>query len=85
MDHLHYELDLGPNDIVYVTLDQQANVKLLDGINYQSYRSGQRHTYFGGLAKVSPAKLSAPHSGRWHLAIDLGGYSGTVHASVQVR
>jgi hypothetical protein len=82
MDFLHYELQLGAHDIVEVTLDRQANVRLLDDINFAKYRRGDGHTDLGGLAKVSPARLSVPHAGHWHLVIDLGGYPGTVRASV---
>ena len=84
MNYLHYELDVGPNDIIRVTLDKQVNVKLLDSTNYQNYRTGQRHRYYGGLAKLSPVDLRAPYQGHWHLVIDLGGYAGTVNASVNV-
>lgn len=84
MKFLHYELNLTPNDCVQVTLDKQANVVLLDTPNFQNYRSGRKYNYYGGLAKGSPLNLSAPHSGKWHLVIDTGGYAGTVRASVQV-
>ena len=84
MNFLHYEVDLGPNDGVEVTLDQQANVRLLDASNFFAYQRGDAHTYYGGLAKVSPVHLRPPHSGHWHVVIDLGGYSGTVRASVRV-
>ena len=84
MNYLHYDLDLGPEDAVEVTLDQQANVRLLDEANFQLYKRGQRHTYHGGgLAKQSPIHLAPPRAGRWHLVIDLGGYAGTVRASVR--
>jgi Domain of unknown function (DUF1883) len=84
MDFLHYEVDLSGNDSVSVTLDKQANVRLLDSCNYQKYRNGSEHRYFGGLAKRSPIVISAPHSGHWHVVIDLGGYAGSVRASVAV-
>ena len=84
MNYLHYELDVDADDTVLVELDRQANVRLMDSINYQKYRKGQRHQYYGGLATHSPARLQAPHSGHWHVVIDLGGYAGTVRASVQV-
>jgi hypothetical protein len=84
MKFLHYEFDLDTDDAVRVSLDKQANVRLLDGNNFQKYRSGQRHNYYGGLAKVSPVVLRPPHSGRWHVVIDLGGYAGSVSASVSV-
>jgi hypothetical protein len=83
MRFLHYELDLDTRDAVRVTLDKQANVRLVDGFNFQKYRSGQTHSYYGGLAKTSPVVLRAPNPGHWHLVIDLGG-SGSVMASVSV-
>ena len=84
MNYLHYEFNVGPNDGVEVTLDKQANVKLLDGVNYQKYRNGQGHRYYGGLAQRSPVFLRPPHQGHWHLVIDLGGYPGTIRASVRL-
>jgi hypothetical protein len=85
MNYLHYELDLTPEDVVEVTLDKQANVRLLDETNFSNYQHGIRHTYHGGLAKQSPTRLSAPRAGHWHLVIDLGGYAGSVRASVRTH
>lgn len=84
MNFLHYELNLKSGNIVEVTLDKQANVRLLDDINFSHYKRGERHSYFGGLAKQSPVKLKPPSPGRWHVVIDLGGYAGTVRASIKV-
>lgn len=84
MNYLHYEFDLQSKDVVEVTLDKQANVRLLDAANYSDYRQGMKHHYFGGLAKESPIQISAPHAGHWHVVIDLGGYAGTVRASARV-
>ena len=83
MNFLHYELYLNANDVVEVALDKQANVRLLDNSNYSQYSTGRRHSYYGGLAKKSTAHISAPRAGHWHLVIDLGGYAGTVSASVR--
>ncbi len=83
MNFLHYDLNLSSNDVVEVNLDKQANVRLLDDINFSKYKSGQQHKYYGGLAKVNPIRISTPHSGHWNLVIDLGGYPGTVRASVR--
>ena len=85
MNFLHYDLNLQAGDNVIVTLDKQANVQLMDSTNFSNYRSGRRYTHYGGLATVSPYTIQAPSSGHWHLAIDLGGYVGTVRASVNVR
>lgn len=84
MNFLHYDLNLDSGDIVEVTLDGQANVRLLDATNFSRYRHGQQHSYRGGLATLSPYRLSAPHAGHWHLVVDLGGYRGRVSASVRV-
>ncbi len=84
MNFLHYEFDLATDDVVEVTLDKQANVRLLDDLNYNSFRNGQQHRYHGGLAKSSPVLLTAPHAGHWHVVVDLGGYPGTVRASARV-
>lgn len=84
MNYLHYEFDLSPGECVEVTLDKQANVRLLDSHNYSLYREGKEHKYRGGLAKKSPVILAAPSKDRWHVVVDLGGYAGTVHASAKV-
>lgn len=84
MNFLHYEVNAGPDDLIQVTLDKQANVRLLDSLNFQRYRSGRRHEYRGGLVENSPFNLVAPHHGSWHVVVDLGGYAGSVDAAVQV-
>lgn len=84
MTYLHYEFDLGVDDAVEVTLDKQANVRLLDPDNFARYSQGQRHHYFGGLAEESPVIIDAPHPGHWHVVVDLGGYAGSVRAAARV-
>ena len=42
---LHHEFDLSANDTVEVTLDNQANVRLLDDTNFLLYKSGKQHRY----------------------------------------
>ena len=81
MDFLHQELDLKPGDVVEVTLDHPANVQLLDPSNFLAYRQRQPYRYVGGYATRSPFRVEAPHPGKWHLVIDLGGGAGTVRAS----
>lgn len=84
MKFLHSEVDAGPSDVVRVTLDTQANVKMMDSHNFRRYQNDQSHEYYGGLAKVSPLDISPPYRGRWHVAVDLGGYGGSVRATVSV-
>lgn len=85
MNFLHYPLNLDSGEVVDVTLDKQANVRLMNEANFSKYKRGEKHTYYGGLAKVSPISIPAPHSGTWHLVIDLGGYAGSVQASVATK
>lgn len=45
-------------DRVQVTLSgNAANVRLMDTSNYNSYKNGRRHTYYGGLMTKSPAVI----------------------------
>ena len=81
-------VDLGnrkAREIVEVTLSgNAANVRLLDSSNFSSYRNGRRHRYYGGLARQSPVRLQIPHSGHWHVAVDMQGLRGNVQSSVRV-
>ncbi len=83
MRFLHYQSWLERGDVAEVTLDSQANVKLMGEGDFTAYRTGRSHRYYGGLAKSSPVELVAPHTGHWHVTIDLGGYSGNVRAGVR--
>lgn len=86
MQHLHSDLGiLDEGDLVEIHLDHAANVRLLDDLNYRAYERDQSHRTTGGYATRSPVVLAAPHSGHWHVAVDLGGASGRIGASVQVR
>jgi Domain of unknown function (DUF1883) len=84
MDYLHQDFDLNAGDVVQVTLDGQANVMLLDQANYEAYASGRPYRYHGGHVTTSPVSLVAPHTGKWHVVVDLGGSAGSVRAGVSV-
>jgi hypothetical protein len=84
MNFIKYEFDAGPDDVIEVSLSGQANVRLLDASNFQSYRGGRGHRYLGGLARVSPVRLRPPHQGHWFVVIDLGGYSGTIRHTARL-
>lgn len=84
MNFLHKVLELADGDMVEVTLNNPANVQLLDEENYQQYSQNKLYRYHGGHATTTPATLAAPSAGSWHLVIDLGGGVGTVSASVRV-
>lgn len=76
---------LSGGEIVEVTLSgNAANVRLMDSSNLSNFRAGRRHRYLGGHAKRSPVRLQVPHSGHWHVTIDLGGHGGSVRSGVRV-
>lgn len=86
MQHVKYDLGrVKRGSTVVVTLDKQANVLLLDGVNYANYAKGRRYTYYGGLMKKSPASIPVPRDGHWYVAVDLGGASGRIRSGVNVQ
>lgn len=85
MRFMSWEVDVKPGGSVEVELSSQANVKVMDYSNFCAYRRGDAHHFYGGLAKVSPISIAVPSGGHWYVIVDLGGYSGTVNASVLVR
>ncbi len=72
-------------EVVEITLSgNSANVRLMDSSNFQSYKNGRKHKFYGGHAKRSPVRLKIPRAGHWHVAVDSGGNPGRVNASVKV-
>lgn len=84
MNFLHTDFNGGPENVVVVTLDGQANVMLLDDLAFSSYRSGGRFTYHGGWATKSPVQMRPPSVGHWHVVVDLGGRAGQVRAGIRI-
>jgi hypothetical protein len=85
MNFLHNDLgSLNGGEVVEVTLSSAANVRLMDSSNFSSYRNGGRHQYFGGHAQHSPFRVQVPRAGHWYVAVDLGGYNGSVRAGIRV-
>lgn len=86
MNFSHYNLGhVNGGSIVEVTLQgSAANVRLMSSSNFNSYKAGRQHRYYGGLAKRSPVRLQVPSSGIWQVAIDMQGLRGTVRSAVRV-
>lgn len=85
MDFLLSEVNLVSNQSVVVELDRAANVKVMDASNFQRYRRGESHRYYGGHAARSPVAIRPPCGGHWYVTVDLGGFSGRVRAAVRVQ
>ncbi|SDB63130.1 DUF1883 domain-containing protein [Butyrivibrio sp. INlla16] len=85
MNYSYYDLgNLKKGQVVEVQLSKAANVKMMNPQNYNNYRRGRNHRYYGGYVKSTPFILPVPNSGHWYLTIDLGGYPGSLKHSVSV-
>lgn len=60
MKYLYYEVNVDSNDVIEVELSGQANVRLMDSSNYNSFRANRAHRCYGGLATASPIVLRPP-------------------------
>jgi hypothetical protein len=86
MEHLYYDLGQQPKGaLAVVTLDKQANVRLMTSSNYRAFCSGRQARFHGGRATKSPARLPIPSNDHWYVVVDLGGLAGKVRAGVQVQ
>src|SRR5829696_6650440 len=87
MQFVQHDLGQQPRGAtVVVTLrGNAANVRLMDGANFRSYKAGRSHRYIGGLVKRSPYRLVVPRTGHWYLTVDLAGLSGKVNSSVAIE
>jgi Domain of unknown function (DUF1883) len=85
MDFVHYDLgQLKPGQTVEVALSGQANVLLLDTMNFDAYRSGGQYSYFGGWVTQTPYRIGLPRAAHWHIVVDLGGAAGSIRSAVRV-
>lgn len=75
---------LDKGKVIEVQLSAAANVRLMDSSNYNHYRNGKQHRYYGGHVTRSPYRITVPSTGHWYLTIDLGGYAGKVRHSARV-
>lgn len=86
MKFTHYDLGYKERgEIVEITLSgSAANIRLMDTSNFQNYRNGKPHKYYGGLVTKSPMRLSVPSSGHWHVTVDMAGLRGSVNTSIRM-
>ena len=89
MDYLHYKVSVRQGEVIRVTLDEktdtsQANIRLLDTLNYFKYSVGKKYAETAGGSKQSPLRLTPPYKGQWHVVVDLGRGGGSLKARVDV-
>ncbi len=86
MKFTHSDLgNLSRGTTIEVTLrGNAANVRLLDSSNFQKYKAGRKHQYYGGLVSRSPTRLTVPRNGHWHVTVDMQGLRGQVRSSIRI-
>lgn len=85
MNFLHYKISGNEGDVVKVTLDACAYVRLLDPLNFEHYKAGRPlKKELGGWFDTSEPVFYLPYKGTFHLVIDLGGEEGAVTATVDI-
>jgi hypothetical protein len=86
MNFLYHDLgSRSRGDVVEVTLQgNAANVRLLDSTNFNNYKNGRQHRFYGGLATSSPVHITVPSGGRWYLVVDFQGLRGSTNVGVRV-
>lgn len=85
MNYTVYDLhQCGRGEQIQIMLQgNAANVRLMDNSNYNNYKNGRKHSYYGGLVKRSPITLSIPRNGHWYVTIDMSGLRGSVRSSIR--
>ena len=63
----------GGESVIVQLVGHATNVKLLDHVNYERYRTGKQHRYYGGRADRPVSKITVPHRGDWHVVADMQG------------
>jgi len=81
-DFIHTQEWLNQGDVVVVECDHQCNVRITDDANFDRFRKGMSHRYYGGFYRVLPARIAVPNSGRWNITVDLGGGRANVKYAI---
>lgn len=85
MKFTHYDLgNCQKGERIQIVLSgNAANVRLMDSSNFNNYKNGRKHSYYGGLITRSPVTFGIPSSGHWHITVDLQGLRGSVKTRIQ--
>ena len=84
MNFLEQHFDAHAGDIIEVSLDRAANVRILDTSNFARLKRGQACRGYGGSATGTPVRIRVPRTGRWHVVVDLGPRGGSIRASARL-
>jgi diguanylate cyclase (GGDEF)-like protein len=79
-----YDLGRQPlGTVVEVALSCINNVRLMDARNFELYRQSKPYKFFGGTMQKTPAKLSVPQAGHWHVVVDKDGFPFLANSNVR--
>lgn len=71
--------------VTVILKGNQANVRLMDSSNFNSFKNGRRCRFEGGLAKKSPVVFTIPRNGHWYVTVDMMGLKGRVKSAVNIE
>jgi Domain of unknown function (DUF1883) len=80
MNFVHWTFNAQAGNTVVMNIDRQANVFLVDDVNFSAFRRGGTFNYYGALQKYRVVRLTVPRSGQWHLVLQPPA-GNTVHYS----
>lgn len=81
----HYDLgEQRAGLVIEITLSAVANIRLMNGSNFQRFTETLKHQFIGGVAKKSPIRLTIPEAAHWHLVVDMEGHNGVTESTVKL-
>ncbi|EJL90229.1 DUF1883 domain-containing protein [Pantoea sp. GM01] len=84
MSFLHDRNHLEKGTVVSVWCSHQINVLVMDDVNFNKYRRGDRCTTYGGFYKQFPANIQVPSTGAWNVVLALPpGHSAQIRQSIK--
>ena len=83
-NYKRYDLGQQPGGtIVEVVLSCINNIRLMDDANFTLYSESKNCKFIGGRTEKSPARLTIPKSGHWHVVVDKTGFQTLANSNVR--
>lgn len=83
-NYKRYDLGQQPaGTIVEVVLSCINNIRLMDEANFALYADSKNCRYIGGRTEKSPARLTIPKTGHWHVVVDKTGFETLANSNVR--
>ena len=84
MNYLHYTVKAGPKNIIEITLNERAIVRVLDTLNYYKYSQGKSYNAIFEYRNTPSLRVKVPHKSKWHVIVEHGIFDGVIKAIVDV-